>query len=105
MSMRAPDKVIVADTGEALATTIADWLLATAHEAIAARGRCTIALSGGHTPEQLFALLATPPYADTMPWNKLYFFWGDERYVPLEDTQSNEGNAKKLLLDKVTTPK
>ncbi|MEO0457519.1 MAG: 6-phosphogluconolactonase [Cyanobacteria bacterium P01_A01_bin.114] len=68
--------------------------------AIAQRGRCTIALSGGSTPKPLYAALAK---AD-LPWDKLYIFWGDERYVPHEHADSNLKMARESWLDQVSIP-
>lgn len=68
--------------------------------AIAARGRCTIALAGGSTPKPLYEQLAT----QTLPWDSIHIFWGDERYVPPTHPDSNEGMARHAWLDKVALP-
>ena len=68
--------------------------------AIAERGRCAIALAGGSTPQPLYAGLAT----EDLPWSKLHIFWGDERYVPVDHSDSNAGMAKAAWLDKVAIP-
>lgn len=68
--------------------------------AIAERGQCTIALSGGSTPKPLYEALAT----QDLPWDKLHVFWGDERYVPADHPDSNEGMARKAWLDRVQIP-
>ncbi|HEY5715890.1 MAG TPA: 6-phosphogluconolactonase, partial [Psychromonas sp.] len=63
-----------------------------------------ISLSGGSTPILLFRYLAQPAYAEKINWQKLHFWWGDERCVAPDDPESNFGQCKKLLLDKVTIP-
>jgi 6-phosphogluconolactonase len=68
--------------------------------AIAARDRCTIALAGGSTPKPLYEQLAT----QTLPWEKIHIFWGDERYVPSDHPDSNEGMARHTWLDRVALP-
>ena len=68
--------------------------------AIAARGRATIALSGGSTPRPLYASLAK---AD-LPWDKLYIFWGDERYVPHDHEKSNARMTRESWLNHVPIP-
>ena len=60
-----------------------------------------IALSGGSTPLALFQLLAQPPYQASIAWNKVHFYWADERCVPPEDAESNYGQAWQSLLSKV----
>lgn len=77
---------------------LAEYFVARGREAIAARGRFAVALSGGSSPRQLFELLAAG-YRDQLAWDKVDFFWGDERYVPHTDPQSNYLMAKKALLD------
>lgn len=62
-----------------------------------------VAFSGGSTPKQLFTLLAdaSRPYRALVPWEKLEFFFVDERAVPPADKDSNYGMAKAALLDHV----
>jgi 6-phosphogluconolactonase len=69
-------------------------------EAIAQRHRCTIALAGGSTPKPLYESLA----AQSLPWEHLHVFWGDERYVPSDHPDSNEGMARQAWLDRVAIP-
>ncbi len=65
--------------------------------------KVTVALSGGSTPKLLFAVLAEQ-FADSVDWNKVHFFWGDERCVSPDDSQSNYGEARKLFLSKIEIP-
>jgi len=68
--------------------------------AINDRGLCTIALSGGSTPKPLYEAIAT----QQLPWNKIHVFWGDERYVPPENPDSNQLMARRAWLDRVDIP-
>jgi 6-phosphogluconolactonase len=68
-------------------------------------GRCAVALSGGSTPKAMFQILAEKPYADTVPWRSIYFFWGDERCVPPDHAESNYRMADETLLSKVPIPR
>jgi 6-phosphogluconolactonase len=63
-------------------------------------GSFHLALSGGSTPRLLFNLLADD-YASLMPWNKIHFWWGDERCVPPDDNESNFKMAYDSLLGKI----
>lgn len=74
-----------------------------ANEAVAQRGRFTIALSGGSTPRNLFNLLATNAKG-TLPWDRTYFFWSDERHVGPTDPESNYRMADEAMLSKVPVP-
>jgi 6-phosphogluconolactonase len=85
----------------ALFQAAADEFVRQANAAIASKGRFTVALAGGSTPKGLYSLLATN-YA--LPWDKIYFFFGDERHVPPDDPQSNYRMAREALLSKVPIP-
>lgn len=70
-----------------------------ANEAVRARGRFCVALSGGSTPKGLYALLATGVVP--VPWSNVCFFFGDERHVPPDDPESNYRMANEALLSKI----
>jgi 6-phosphogluconolactonase len=65
-----------------------------AAQSIAARGRFTLALSGGNTPRALYALLAQHP---ELPWAETELWFGDERAVPIDDPASNAGMVGAVL--------
>lgn len=67
------------------------------------KNKIHIALSGGNTPKIIFELLAKE-YATVIPWEKLHFYWGDDRCVPVEDSESNYGEAKRILFDHISIP-
>ena len=75
-----------------------------ARQAISDRGRFSVALSGGSTPGDLYALLATPELAAQVDWARVYFFWGDERAVPPDDPASNYRMAHETLVSRVPVP-
>ena len=87
-------------TPQELFAAAAEEVVHTATEAVAQRGRFTIALSGGSTPKNLFTLLATNART-TLPWDKMFFFWGDERHVPPTDPDSNYRMADEAMLSKI----
>jgi 6-phosphogluconolactonase len=66
-------------------------------------GRFCVALSGGSTPKSLFGLLAGAK-SSSLPWKQIFLFWGDERYVPPDDAQSNFRMTKEALLSKAPIP-
>lgn len=89
---------------EALSRAAAALLVKQANLAVAARGRFSVALSGGATPRRTYELLAAPPWVDQAPWGRVHVFWGDERCVPLGDPRSNARLAKEAWLDHVPIP-
>ncbi len=103
MSTATPEIVVCANPA-ALAEEAARRFIAAAHDAIAARGRFMVALSGGSTPKALFQLLATAPARDQVDWANVHVYWGDERPVPPTDDQSNYRMAYEALLAQVPIP-
>ena len=88
----------------ALQEAAAQRIVASAVRAIAQRGRFSIALSGGSTPKGLYERLAQQPIRSQIDWEKVHVFWGDERYVPREDPESNYRLAYETLLSQVPIP-
>jgi 6-phosphogluconolactonase/glucosamine-6-phosphate isomerase/deaminase len=76
-----------------------------AGDAIVARGRFTVALSGGSTPRALYKLLAGAPTRPRGAWERIEFFWGDERPVPPDHPESNYGMTAAALLDPLGVPR
>ncbi|WP_407431406.1 6-phosphogluconolactonase [Arcticibacter sp.] len=89
---------------EELSTAAADIFIETAQSAIAKKGIFTVALTGGTSPESVYKLLAREEYASAIDWTKVIVFWGDERWVPLDDERSNAGMAYNALLKHVPIP-
>jgi 6-phosphogluconolactonase len=75
-------------------------VLASLQLALTERGQFTIALAGGGTPKPLYEAIAS----QDLPWDKIHVFWGDERYVPADHPDSNEGMARRAWLDQVAMP-
>ncbi len=63
-----------------------------------------VCLTGGSTPKPVYERLAKEPYSSSLPWDKIHWFWGDDRFVPIEDDRSNAGMAIKALLRKIPAP-
>lgn len=72
--------------------------------AVEQRGRCNAVLAGGGTPRLMYQLLGATPYCQSIPWEKIHIYWGDERCVPGNDKQSNQLMARQSLLDHVPIP-
>lgn len=70
--------------------------------AVAERGRCLIALSGGSTPLPLYAAMAKQGVG--APWEAIHFFFGDERLVPVGDRRSTFGAVSPLLFTRAPIP-
>lgn len=96
----------VADDAASLARRAAQRFVELAQQAVAARGRARIAVSGGSTPQATFQLLGDPdqPWRARMPWDRLELFWADERCVPPDHPDSNYRMTREALLDRVPLP-
>ncbi|HVG37927.1 MAG TPA: 6-phosphogluconolactonase [Pyrinomonadaceae bacterium] len=101
--MTSPEIIIRADAATLNAEAARRWTEIAA-AASAARGRFTVALSGGSTPRALYQLLATPEWRDRTPWPATHLFWGDERHVAPDHADSNYRMAREALIDHVALP-
>jgi len=88
-----------------LTRTAAEVFARQATAAIAANGRFTVCLAGGNTPRSVYRLIASPPLAEGIDWQRVFLFWGDERCVPGEHPDSNYRMAAEALLDIVPIPR
>ena len=95
----APTVEILSDK-PALIERARELMVETIKTAIEERDHATIALSGGSTPKPLYESMVK---AD-IPWDKLYVFWGDERYVPHDHPKSNARMTEEAWLNHVAIP-
>jgi 6-phosphogluconolactonase len=93
-----PEVVVLADP-EACAREAADRIAAILAEAAAERRRAHWATTGGSTPGAIYRHLAQPPLRDTVPWDVVELWWGDDRFVPFDHPLSNVKIAEADLLE------
>jgi 6-phosphogluconolactonase len=96
--------VEIFETAEAAGARGAELFLDAARDALAARGRFSVALSGGSSPVPLFRCLAKEAPRAGIDWSAVHVFWADERCVPPDHPQSNFRLADELLLSKLPVP-
>lgn len=89
----------------ALSRAALEELMRIAQDSVKQRGRFAVALSGGRTPAELYALWtrAEEQGAQTL-WDRVHLFWSDERYVPHDDPLSNYRMARETLIAHVPIP-
>lgn len=80
------------------APTVADEIVTSILEVLEEQDRCSICLSGGTTPAAIYRLLGLPPRFGEVPWKRISFYWGDERFVPAEDARNNSRMVHDTLL-------
>ena len=95
--------VEVLKDAQAMSERAAALTLEAARAAIAARGRFTVALTGGSSPVGAYELLARVS-SEEAEWDKWVVFLGDDRFVPPDDDRSNYGQARRTLLSHVPIP-
>ena len=94
---QANTRVIAVSDSSALAKAAADRIMAR----IAAYGdRVAICLTGGSSPKQLYQLLATDLYRSQIPWHRVHWFIGDDRFVAADDPLNNMGMARRTFLER-----
>ena len=99
-----PPLVHIEPNAEAVAQKAAAFIADRIITVLKKQDRFTLALSGGSTPKRLHQILAESPYKEMINWSRLHIFWGDERYVPLEDARNNARMAYDTLLNHVIVP-
>ncbi len=87
---------------DALVAAASERLVAAIDSAVTARGRALIALTGGSNGNGILSQLRSS--AQQIDWSKVHLFWGDERYVPEDDDERNEKQARDALIDHVDIP-
>ena len=95
--MGSRPETIVVENAAALATTAARRLIAR----VTARDRAAVCLTGGSSPQELYRLLAMDPWRGKMPWDRVHWFIGDDRFAPENDPLNNMGTARRAFLDRV----
>jgi 6-phosphogluconolactonase len=92
--------IIVHDDAEALSRAAARWLT---ERACTVEGRFSVALAGGSTPRRMYELLASVARPH-FPWDRVRWFFGDERFVPHDSPDSNAGMARDTMFAKAPVP-
>jgi len=82
-----------------IAHEAADRIVKIAQEVLNQKQYFCLVLSGGSTPKRLFKILAEDPYQNKLPWDRIHFFWGDERCVPPDHPDSNYRMAREAFLN------
>ena len=85
---------------DALVAAAGDQLAEAISAAISARGSAWIVLTGGGTGIGLLSRVGTHP----VDWSRVHLFWGDDRFVPHDDDERNEKQAREALLDRIEIP-
>ena len=86
----------------ALAHHVAEWMT---QAALAADGSFRVSLSGGSTPKTLYGLLASDEFRSRFPWQRVSWYWGDERFVPYDHPDSNFRMTCEAMLAKAPVPR
>ena len=84
-----------------LAQHVAEWMTTLAG---AAEGPFRVSLSGGSTPKTLYGLLASDTFRGRFPWQRVFWYWGDERFVPYDHPESNYRMTREAMLAKAPVP-
>lgn len=101
MPATAQREVQIFPDASALTQRAVQEFVKSANEAIAQKGSFTVALAGGSTPKALYSELAdNPAIRSQIPWEKLHFFFGDERHAAPDNTESNFRMANEALFSK-----
>jgi 6-phosphogluconolactonase len=91
-------EILIVPDEQSLAETAAKRLLA---RVAPAKNRAAVCLTGGSSPKRLYELLASEPYRGRIPWERVHWFMGDDRFVPQDHVLHNMAMARRSFLDHV----
>ena len=91
-------------TSDSAIKSLADFFVQIVHSAITEKGYAYVVLTGGNSPKKLYNLLASEEYKGQLEWSKVFFFFGDERYVPFVHDEHNGRMVKQLFFDPLDIP-
>ena len=98
-------EIHIVENREAVSRTAAEMMVSLALKRVKSKESFAVALSGGSTPKNMFAMLANDAaLRSQMPWDRVHFFWGDERHVPPDHTDSNYRMTNEAMLSRVPVP-
>ena len=101
MTQPGPREVVVLPDAAAITKRSAEEFLKSVNDSVAQKNSFTVALAGGSTPKALYAMLSDDPtYSSKIPWEKLHFFFGDERHAPPDSPENNFHMANQTLFSK-----
>jgi 6-phosphogluconolactonase len=101
MAANKQREIVVVPDARAIAEAAAKRLISRLKSA---KDRAAVCLTGGSSPEGLYRLLAEEPWRSEVPWDRVHWFMGDDRFVPETDPLSNMSMARRLFLDKAGAP-
>ncbi len=94
-------RIEILEDAPALARHVAGWMT---EAAAAVAGDFRICLSGGSTPRRLYETLASGEFVTRFPWQRVSWYWGDERFVPYDHPESNYRMAREAMLARAPVP-
>jgi 6-phosphogluconolactonase len=101
MTATSRSQIVVVADAPALAQAAARRLV----DRVSHRDRAAVCLTGGSSPLGLYRLLAKDPLRSEVPWERVHWFMGDDRFVPESDPLSNMGAARRAFLDQAPVPR
>ena len=104
MAINRMSQIKVFPNIKSLSQAALEEFIALANDSIRRRDRFSVSLAGGSTPQTLYQRLAYPDYQAQVDWNKVHFFWGDERHVPPGHPDSNFRMVHESLIRKIPIP-
>lgn len=102
--MMSGRELFIAGSADDLAREAASRFVEAANRAMVARGRFSVALSGGSTPRKLYTLLTQSPFRQAVDWTRVNLFFADERHVPADHPDSTALLVRETLLAGVPVP-
>ncbi|TFC49102.1 6-phosphogluconolactonase [Cryobacterium sp. TMT1-21] len=97
-------RVLVHPNRAALAASVAARFITTAVDLLHEQGDLNVVLTGGSVAVEVLEAVNASAARDTIDWEQVAFWWGDERWVPKNHPERNELQARTALLDHIEIP-
>lgn len=102
--MTAERRVIVHPDKASLAASVAARFVTKLLDLLDERPVVHLALTGGSMGGAVLAAVADSPARASIDWDRVHFWWGDERWLPAGDPERNDRQSRDALLDALQTP-
>ncbi len=99
----AERRVVVHPDADTLAEAAAARLLVRLTDLQSVQGAAHVVLTGGTVGIKTLAAVAASPLIDAVDWSGVHLWWGDERFLPDEDPDRNETQAREALVDELVS--
>ncbi|MBO9578614.1 MAG: 6-phosphogluconolactonase [Microbacteriaceae bacterium] len=99
--MTTEPRIHVHEDPAALQSATAERVIARLNQVIGEFDEANVVLTGGSIGIGVLAAINASANRDSVRWDRVSFWWGDERWLPRGDEERNDRQAREALLDHI----